>query len=332
MNFIRGRDFSNQFMADFYKQLHALHKAGITTIDALQSIQFEKKKDFKKKQLTLQYLKNGWPLSKSGHRSGMLDYFDTALIAVGEQSGQIEKVLEILQHYYAKKARRASAIKNKMLMPLFILTIAVFLFPLPDMITGRISISDYISMTFGLVIICLMAYFIGQKLLSVFKSEHLLKFTIVRWLHFIPIYTPMLSDWYLPRKTSHFLHSLAVQLEAGVNAYEATKNAQKTLVNPYMTQSFDKPIELIKQGQSLSDSLSYSRYISHEISHQINLGEQSGKLSEMLMHLVDRHSSIQDQQDEFMVTWIPRIFYFIILVVAGYSIITSGAFMPSSDI
>jgi type II secretory pathway component PulF len=319
-------------MADFYKQLHALHKAGITTIDALQYIQFENKKDFKKKQETLQYLKSGWSLSKSGHRSGILDYFDTALIAVGEESGQLEKVLEILQRYYSQKAQRASTIKSKMFLPLFISVISIFLFPLPDLIANRISVYDYISMTFGLVLFCLFSYFICQKLISVFKKEDLLRLTIVRWLHLIPIRTPILSDWYLHRKTNQFLHALAVQLEAGISPYEAAKNAQKTLLNPYVFESFNQSIEYIKQGQSLSASLTYAPYISHEINHQIHLGEQSGKLSEMLMQLVDRHRRNQDQQDELIVTWVPRIFYFIILVLAGYSIVKSGAFMPSLDI
>ena len=66
------------------------------------------------------------------------------------------------------------------------------------------------------------------------------------------------------------------------------------------------------------------------IRDRVLTGEQAGRLPEMLFRHVDAETAALALAWQQIVTWLPRLFYVLLLMWIGYGMISGGAFMPQS--
>ena len=104
---------------------------------------------------------------------------------------------------------------------------------------------------------------------------------------------------------------------------EALPKAADTIKNAILGESFKDAAYSIEAGFSLTEAFSQNKYFNRTALQLIASGEQSGKLSETLLHFAELEAESINLQEEMLAEWIPRLIYGVITLWIGYSIIAS---------
>src|SRR5688572_28162895 len=117
--------------ADFYFQLASLQSAGVAIIEALEMVRSSRGGTYRREVGNiLTFLQQGCTLGDAVERTGnWLPAFDRALISAGEKSGRLDTTFRSLGDYYTEKASMFREIISGMAYPIFVLHLAIFIFP-----------------------------------------------------------------------------------------------------------------------------------------------------------------------------------------------------------
>src|SRR5688572_31921129 len=117
--------------ANFYFQLASLLSAGVPIIQALEQGRNNTGRSYEAPITTvLNKLQQGATFSEAVEATGKwLPAFDRALFDAGEKSGRLDASFRSLGKYYTQRASMLREIISGLAYPIFILHLAVFIFP-----------------------------------------------------------------------------------------------------------------------------------------------------------------------------------------------------------
>jgi general secretion pathway protein F len=95
---------------------------------------------------------------------------------------------------------------------------------------------------------------------------------------------PLVGPVMLAVQTARFARTTGTSLRAGVALPAALGLARVTLTNTAISEALRAAIAEVKAGRTLTDALQKSEYFPKLSLQLISVGEESGKLDEMLMH------------------------------------------------
>lgn len=142
--------------AEFYRLWRAGQTAGLTHPSSLESMGV-------RDSATVEGLRQ-WLLA--GTRRGAdiatlvragaarFEEFERALLMLGDESGRLDQTLHLLADFYTRKHRLMSWIRKKMVYPVFTLTAACFVAPLPLLVAGETV--TYVVLAFGAAALLLL--------------------------------------------------------------------------------------------------------------------------------------------------------------------------------
>jgi len=148
----RYKPLPAQALAQLYVQLARLESSGIPIQNAMQMLVESEGETGKRARVALNHLKRGKSLSIAGAQSGLFMGLDAALIEAGDAGGIYASIFRQLAQFYEEKARNLRKIKSRLFLPLTVLLLAVFIQPVPALISGKIDILSYLFSTVGLII------------------------------------------------------------------------------------------------------------------------------------------------------------------------------------
>jgi general secretion pathway protein F len=221
-----------------------------------------------------------------------------------------------------------STMKSRMAMPVFVLLLALFIQPLPALVSGAIGVGGYMLQIIRPLIV-LVVLFYGGIWLWRYLLDASEKSTRATLLLSVPLLGPLIAR----RNIRDFLESLALMLEAGMSMLDALPAALGTLQIGTIKREFAKIAPRIEKGRALAGALTGLAYLGAENSGDrlldfVATGEASGTLPEMLL----RHTKLETQSlnDTYqqLAEWVPRIFYGFIMLWMAYGLLTGGGFMP----
>ena len=292
-----------QDLANIYSQLAHLEKSGIPIINAIKLLKTGEVG--KRAELTLKYLKQGKPLSEAGAKARLFAGIDVTLIKVAESSGKNIEIFQQLAQFYQNKANFTKQIRSKLILPITVLLLAIFIQPVPDLFSGEITIIGYLLETIGLSILLASIFFILTK----FKLSY-----------------P--SKWQKRRNILNFIQSLGLMLQAGLPILEALPKSYQVVEDIALRQQLRKISTYLKTGDSFADA--FAKLEINDIANQFILtGESSGSLAEMLLHYAKLEAEDIALHDKMLITWIPRIVYAFIVMWIIYGIFNNGIPMSS---
>ncbi|OUR64186.1 hypothetical protein A9Q79_07015 [Methylophaga sp. 42_25_T18] len=313
---------SSQLKADLYLQLSRMEEAGLTPQHAVEVLDSHHNKTTKHLKLFQQYLKAGKSITESGFNAGIFSTFDKEIIHAGETSGNMENVYKQLAKLYANKAINIKQIKTKLSLPVLILTLFIFIQPLPALIVNTISASEYLWASIGTLLRIALLFYIILNLVSWLTRGPLKFLGLAKSIYQLQLLLPWISKWFLTRQINNFLTYLSLMLSAGIAISEALPKAINTINNPLFGSKFNPAASAINKGSSLTESLRLVPEMDEKIIQQIKIGEESGKLAETIQHFTNIKRNELIAQDNFLAEWIPRIIYFLIVSIVAYSIVT----------
>ena len=230
-----------------------------------------------------------------------------ALVASGEQIGQLSRVLSRLADYIERRNSLVQKVRLAFTYPAIVTVVAfaivIFLLTyvvpqivsvfantkqkLPLLTVIMLAISDFVRnyglIMAGLVVALFWAWRTALKNPDVKLRWH-------RWL----LTAPMYGKFERSLNTARFASTLAITTGSGVPILRALQTSRDTLSNVAMRAQVEEAAASVREGVGLARALSAHKHFPPMLIHMIRAGEVTGELPAML----DRAANAQEQDLE----------------------------------
>ena len=253
-----------------------------------------------------------------------------ALVSAGEISGTLDESLRRIAAQQEKDAAMMSKIRGALTYPAIVLVVILLVMifmmvqvvpqvknlykdmhqTLPMATEILINISEFMTSFWWLILIIIgvSGWFFRQFL----KTEAGIKFSAGFKLN-VPIFNPLFRKLYMAR----FTRTGQTLLSTGVAMLDMLNICGDAMNNVIVKNSIDLAAKLVQGGKNLSDSLKDKDYILPLVPQMISIGEQSGKIDEMLGKTAQVYEDELDEQIKAISTMIEPILMVIMALMAG---------------
>lgn len=317
----------------FSRQLSTLIGAGLPLTQALHTVEEQTENKAFRNVITdiVTSVEGGKTLAESfSQHPEVFDKLYLALINAGEISGTLDTCLKRIAIQQEKDAAMMSKIKGAMTYPAIVLVVIIVVMAflllqvvpqvdklysdmdkqLPLVTQIMVIITNFIigywwmvliGVAFGIFFI--IRYFrteSGGKVLDAIKLN-------------VPIFSRMFRKLYMAR----FTRTGELLLETGVSMLDTLDIAADGVNNTLVSDSIRGAAEKVQGGKALSASLKDRDYVLPLVYQMISIGEQSGKISEMMAKTAQVYEDELDEEIKAISTAIEPILMVTLAVVAG---------------
>ena len=254
------------------------------------------------------------------------------MVKAGEVGGVLEMALNRLSEFQEKAAKIKNKVIAAMVYPLIVMTMAVgimaFLLvfivpkfeaifhdmlgdkPLPAVTTFVIGTSNVVKnhglVLLGAVIVAVTAYkFIGRTRGGRFVIDS------------FKLRMPLFGD--LNRKTaiSRFARTLGTLVTSGVPILQALNITRETAGNAAIAAAISQVHDSVKEGESIVQPLETSRAFPPMVISMIDVGEETGKLPDMLLKIADVYDDEVDNSVAALTSMLEPIMIVFLALIVG---------------
>ena len=317
----------------FTRQLATLIGAGLPLAQSLRTVQEQttNKRMQEIVQEIISDVEGGKSLSDSfAKHPEAFNKVYVALISAGETSGTMDDSLKRLAAQQEKDAAMMSKIRGAMMYPsivlvVIILVIGFMLFTVVPQVEGlyrdlnkglpfvtlmMIKTANFFSSLWWLVILAMIigGYFLAQYL----KTEQGIRTKDTFKLN-VPMFKGMFRKMYMAR----FARTGQVLLSTGVPMLDMIRITSDAVNNVIISESILRASDKVKGGKALSTSLSNEDYFLAMVPQMIKIGEQSGKIDEMMGKTAQVYEDELDEEIRALSTMIEPVLMVFLAIVAG---------------
>ena len=317
----------------FTRQLATLIGAGLPLAQSLRTVQEQttNKRMQEIVQEIISDVEGGKSLSDSfAKHPEAFNKVYVALVSAGETSGTMDDSLKRLAAQQEKEAAMMSKIRGAMMYPsivlvVIILVIGFMLFTVVPQVEGlyrdlnkglpfvtlmMIKVANFFSSLWWLVILAMIigGYFLAQYL----KTEQGIRTKDIFKLN-VPLFKGMFRKMYMAR----FARTGQVLLRTGVPMLDMLRITADAVNNVIISESILRASDKVKGGKALSASLSNEDYFLAMVPQMIKIGEQSGKIDEMMGKTAQVYEDELDEEIRALSTAIEPVLMVFLAIVAG---------------
>ena len=317
----------------FTRQLATLIGAGLPLAQSLRTVQEQttNKRMQEIVQEIISDVEGGKSLSDSfAKHPEAFNKVYVALISAGETSGTMDDSLKRLAAQQEKDAAMMSKIRGAMMYPsivlvVIILVIGFMLFTVVPQVEGlyrdlnkglpfvtlmMIKVANFFSSLWWLVILAMIigGYFLAQYLQTDqgIRTKDIFKLNV-------PMFKGMFRKMYMAR----FARTGQVLLSTGVPMLDMLRITSDAVNNVIISESILRASDKVKGGKALSASLSNEDYFLAMVPQMIKIGEQSGKIDEMMGKTAQVYEDELDEEIRALSTAIEPVLMVFLAIVAG---------------
>ena len=317
----------------FTRQLATLIGAGLPLSQSLHTVmeQTQNKQLQSVVQEVVASVEGGSTLSDSfAKHPKIFNEVFISLMAAGEISGTLDQSLQRIATQQEKDAAIATKIKGALMYPLIVLVVifgvmAFMLFTvvpqveklyddlgksLPFLSQVMVNAADFVMNFWWLVIIIvgISVYFIMQYL----KTESGITFKDTFKLK-VPLFGKMFTKLYMAR----FARTGQTLLSTGVSMLDTLNITGRAVNNTVIQKAIERTAEKVQGGKALSLALEPEESIDSLVAQMIKIGEQSGRIDEMMGKVAQVYEDELDEQIRTISTAIEPVLMVVLAVVAG---------------
>lgn len=301
---LKSSDLSN-----FTLLLSQLISSGIPLYESLLALE-EQMRGAKSHRIILslaEQVKGGARLSQA--MQTFPDSFDplyTSMIAAGESGGHLSDVLEKLNQLLIKREKLKKELMTAMIYPailagfaLLVITVMLtFVIPSIEGIFSEGKLNGFTRFVID------ASQFFRKKawiylpviagLITLFYFQ-LKKPKVKDWIFNQLLKTPIIGKIMVQSSLCRYCRTLSSLTTGGVPLVEALKLSRATLQNPLMEEEMVRVEGRIIEGSRLSYELNQSIYVPKLVPRMVAIGEEAGKLPEMLNKVADIYEEELDK-------------------------------------
>jgi type IV pilus assembly protein PilC len=335
-----GYKFKTKHLAIFCRQLASMLTSGINLVRAVYVLQAQETIPRAKKVLLSVYeeLQRGRAFSEAleSNRGAFPNLF-IAMVSAGEVSGNLDMIIERVAEHYASDARLQNKVKSAMAYPtiLGILMFAVimglfgFIMPMfaqlfsdpsqiPPLSRFMLGLSDFIRTRWYLIGAAIVLIIVGSRFAMKFPP------TRFAWDRLICRGPKQISKLIKTIYTARFARTMANLFASGLQLVECIDKSVAVLGNRYITKLFEGVVEDVKRGEPLSASINKINLFDGMFTSTIYIGEESGRLDEILVKSADFYEEEADTAIQTLVSMMEPVM--IIVMGAAVCLVLASIF------
>ena len=327
----------------FTRQLATLIGAGLPLASSLRTVAAQTQSKAMKGivEEILVSVESGKTLHESfAAHSDIFNGVYLALIQAGETSGTLDLALRRLADQEEKDAALMSKIRGALVYPAIILVviIGVLIFmmvavvpqvenlyedmnqTLPGLTQFLVNMTNFFADFWWLVLLLVLgiifgAFFFvkrtptGRQMMDNFKIH-------------VPIFGGLFRKLYVSR----FARTAEMMLATGVPMLDSIKISIGAVNNTVVEKEYSKAIDVIKGGKPLSASLEGLNYMLPLVPQMSSIGEESGKIDEMLGKAAQVYENELEEQVNNISTMIEPVLMVIMAALIG--VVIGGTLLP----
>ena len=142
----------------------------------------------------------------------------------------------------------------------------------------------------------------------------------MEWMSLAKLNMPIFKLMFWRLYNARFARTVANLLSTGVSIQDTLQIAAEAMNNVVMEKEIKEVSEKVKQGKSLSSSLKGLDYILPLLPQMTSIGEQSGKIDEMLEKAAQVYEDELEEQIRTISTMIEPILMVVMAILVGFVI------------
>lgn len=263
------------------------------------------------------------------------------MVKAGEAGGVLEVVLNRLAEFAEKAQKIKNKVKGAMIYPAVVLTAAIgitafllitvipkFQQVFNDILGGQqlpaitefvMSMSDYVQHNGLQVLGIFVAIFVLYKVLGKTKKGAYL-------LDKMRLSVPITGTLVRRTAIAQFSRTLGTLLSSGVPILQALVIVRDTTANLVVQRAIQTVHDAVKEGESMTDPLAASGVFPPMVVSMVQVGEETGALSDMLTRVANTYDDEVDNAVAGMTAAIEPVLIIFLAVVVGTIVI--AMFLP----
>jgi type IV pilus assembly protein PilC len=332
----------------FTRQLAILLDAGLPLIRSLKTLERQSRDPIVKMVLgeTSEAVEAGATFSEAlAKNPKTFDKLFLNMIRAGEAAGAMETILNRLASFMESSARIAGKVKAALIYPVVVLVVAggvtsglmIFIVPnftkiFDDLLQGEplpmitqwvINTSEVMKNQALYCIAGIVVFIIAIKMIG--KTKHG-KYAF-DWLKYnMPLFGPIIAK----TSISRFARTLGTLMASGVGVLGALIIVKDTAGNDVVCNAVSKVHDAVKEGEGIAPPLAATKIFPEMVVSMIEVGEETGKLPDMLEKIADTYEEEVDNAVGALTSLIEPLMIVGLAVVVGTIVI--ALFMPLTKI
>lgn len=330
----------------FCRQESIMLKSGMDLNRSLDVLAKQSKSKKLKKNLfhLSDSVKKGTELSKSMENQGSaFPYLLKRTVQAGEMSGQMAEIIEKMAVHYEKDMKLRRKIRGAMMYPIVLAIIAVIAVSilLIKVMPGFVTMFEGVGMELPALtrfVMWLSSFLVHNWiwiLLVLFAVVFLIRVALqqkdirIAWDR-IKLKLPLIGTNVGKIVTARFTRTLSTMLYSGIPMIQALRAAGETTGNKFVESKIEESVEGIEKGMGMTAQLAATNIFPPMMLSMIGIGEESGRLDEMLETTADYYDEEMEVVLESLVTMLEPLLIVIMGVVIGTIVV--AMYLPMFDI
>jgi len=330
-------------LAIFSRQMATLVDAGIPIVGGLEAVAEQVENPALKKAITQvkDAVEGGTSFTLAiAKQNKVFSPLFVSMVRAGEISGHLAEVLQRLAVYMEKSANLQRKVRSACVYPAIVVIMAVVItsilvltvipsfkeifksmdaqLPLPTQIL--LSFSDFARRTFlpGLGLLILGVFLFKRKVLQTRPGRLWFDRTMLK----IPIFGPLIRKVAIAR----FARTLSTLVRSGVQILAALEIVSEASGNRVIADALIRVKDSIREGENIAGPLAASRVFPPMVVRMMAVGEQTGRLDEMLAKVADFYEEQVDAAVSGLTSALEPIIICVLGIVVGS--IVFAIFLP----
>ncbi len=348
VGFSIGRVIKPADLATFTRQLATLLQANLPLLRSLEvMIRQERNVRFKAclEQIAEQ-VRSGSKLSDGlRQHPKIFDRLYINMISAGEAGGVLDVVLSRLAGFMEKAQRTKSKVKSAMTYPVVVISVAILIVfllmvlvvpkfqsifddmlggaPLPGPTRLVVGTSRFLGENFLLTVLIAVGFFVGLKIFV----RTSIGSRIFNWL---AIHLPKVGSLVRKVNIARITRTFGTLLSSGVPILQALTITKDITGNIFYANAINRVHDCVRDGESLSTQLSRESVFPDMVTSMIDVGEETGELSDMLTRIADNYDEDVDNAVNGITSIIEPVMIVVLAVIVGFIVI--ALFLPIVEI
>lgn len=310
----KPKQFNDKFKERFFSELALLIASGIDMHTAMNLIKkgFTKENEKAVINLIFQKILEGNSFFQALIISEKFSAYDSASIRIGEETGQLHKILTELANYYNRKIKQRRLVFKAISYPVLVLLTALsslifmlsYVVPMFEEIFFRsnnelpaftgyiIGVSKFFREHLIIVLGAFMSLFIAGFLMK--RNRMFTKYLEMGLLK-IPLIGQPLKMYFMEK----LFHSLAILIHAKVPVHEALSLVKNIIHFRPMQASIQRIMDDVLGGETLANAIEKTGFFEQKTIVLVKIGEEVNKLDEIFAKL---YTEISDRMEHLIST------------------------------
>ena len=321
----------------FNQQFSTLIKAGLPILKALELLAERAAAPRLRPILqdVRQRVRDGALLSEALAAQGSFPAVYVTAISAGERSGNLTGVIDQYISYLRVSTGFRTALLTALIYPAILVVTVILVLsylvtyampqfaklyqdlgvPLPAMtqlmLNMAVPLRNYFVVFAGIAVLIAAAIFLWTRTLEGALAIDRLKPKV-----------PIVGDIWLKGEIAQFLRTLATLLAGGTPLVSGLQTSSAAIGSRLIATSVARASERVREGKSLSESLSETRLIPPLALEMIEVGEASGALSAMLTSVAEFYEEEVSTRLQRTLIWVTPAILVVMAVVVGFILIS----------